>query len=112
MLSGVFRRAVIAHLLIGVMLVPLGICMPRTQKAAHCCCAGASDCGSQAQNNCCTARSTEPAIVVATALPGATHSSDALEFIPQSDSAGRVVFSNRTTIPPRGSPPGAFQLRI
>jgi hypothetical protein len=112
MLSGFLKRALVAPLLLGTLLLPLGTCAQSTQKSAHSCCAPASHFQNTAQGNCCTVRPSDPAILVAPSLPGPAQSNVDLAFLPQDHAVMQPVFASRVTIVPRGSPPSASQLRI
>lgn len=112
MLSGFFRRALVAPLLLGTLLLPLGICTQKAHKSAHSCCASASNHGDATKRSCCTLRPPNPAILVAPSLSGSAQSGVSLVLLAQNQTANQIEFANRSMIVPRGSPPVASQLRI
>jgi hypothetical protein len=107
-----FKRAVMAIVLIGTILVPIGNCLHRTQKGQHSCCAPLSEPTSTARTNCCTACTPLPAVVVVPNHPGLSLMSVAQEFISSNDGSSPRGFSVAAVIPAQSPPKGAFNLRI
>jgi hypothetical protein len=112
MLRGVFQRAAVAIVLMGLLLAPFGTCLQPAHKTAHGCCAPASESGKAAQTNCCTASAPLPAVVVAANLPGSAPMTVAQEFISLDEFSTRSEFPRLAVIPPHSPPAGAFNLRI
>jgi hypothetical protein len=112
MLSGVYKRAAVAIVLMSSLLAPFGTCLQPAHKTAHSCCAPASESGKTAQTNCCTASAPLPAVVVATNLPGSAPMTVAQEFISLDEFSSRSEFPRFAVIPSHSPPPGAFILRI
>jgi hypothetical protein len=112
MLRGVFQRAAVAIVLMGGLLAPNGICLERTHKSAHSCCAPAPGSSKIVQTDCCTARAPLPAVLVAPDLPVSASMSAAVDFIPVLEFSSRDGFPAAAVIPPLSPPTGAFNLRI
>jgi len=112
MRSGVFQRAAVAILLMGTLLVPMGICLQRTQNTAHSCCSHPSEPAKTAQKNCCIASAPLPAVVVTPDLPDAASIMVAQEFVSSDEPSFSSEFQRLSVIPPQSPPTGAFILRI
>jgi hypothetical protein len=112
MQSGFFHRAMVAIVLIGTLLMPVGICLPHTHAhmAGHDCCDPAPE--HTAQTDCCVVHNPLSAIVVAPDLPGPAPLAVAQGFISSNELSSPAVFSDAVFIPPQSPPTGAFNLRI
>lgn len=111
MSHGVLQRAAVAILLMGTLVAPSGICQQQTHKAAHDCCASASQSSASVQNDCCTARTNLPAVVVPD-RSGPAPLTVAHEFIGADKPSLASVFPALAVIPPPSPPTGASILRI
>src|ERR1035437_3666692 len=112
MLRSVFQRAAVAIVLMGTLLAPFGTCLQRTHKAAHSCCAPASEPGNTARTNCCKTSAPLPAVVVAPNLPRTASFTVAQVFISSDELSSLSEFPILAVIPPQSPPAGAFNLRI
>jgi len=112
MLRGAFQRAAVAIVLMATSFAPFGTCLQMKHKAAHSCCAPASQSNKTIQANCCAAIAPQPAIVVAPNLPASAPMTVGQEFIASDTVSSLREFSAFAAIPPHSPPPGAFNLRI
>jgi hypothetical protein len=116
MLRGVFQRGAMAILLVGALVMPSGICQPPTHnamgKTAHSCCPAATEPGTSLTTDCCIARATLPALVVAPELPGSAAVAVTREFVASNGISLPGRFSTPAIIPPQSPPTGASILRI
>ena len=112
MLRGVYLRAVMATLLTGALLAPLGTCLQRAKNSAHSCCAGAAESHLSIRTNCCTVRTPLPAVEVTPKLRAPAPLAVAREYTSFIERQSPRELKATTAIP-RGSPPlDTFILRI
>ncbi len=112
MKTGILRRALVAIALIGAMLSPFGTCLPMKHKAAHSCCAAASEMGKAFKADCCVVRDQQPAVVAAPSLPAPAPMAVAPEFSSKNALSPSSEVLVAVFIPPLSPPTGAFNLRI
>jgi len=113
MLQGVFQRAAVAIVLMGALAAPAETCLQPAHKAAHDCCVSMTETGASVQsNNCCAARPTLPAIVVAPAVTVSAPLIAARVFVGANERSAPGEFVALAVIPPQSPPTGAFILRI
>src|ERR1017187_6516475 len=112
MLRGTFLRAMVATLLTGALLAPLGICLQPAQKSAHSCCAGESKPQGTIRANCCTVRTPLPALVVTPKLPAPAPSMVVPQFALFNEFASANGLTATAAIPRGSPPPDASILRI
>jgi hypothetical protein len=112
MLSGVFQRAVMAIVLMGTILAPLGTCLHRIHRADHNCCSPASESAVSARADCCTAGAAMPAMTIAAVHPAAAPMILAPAFFSAGEPSSPREFQASAIVPPQSPPAGAFNLRI
>jgi len=94
------------------MFTPFGTCLPMKHKAAHSCCAPASEMGKTAKAPCCVVRDQQPAVVVLPSLSGSAPMAVAPEVGSKIAVSSPREVSVAVFIPPMSPPTGAFHLRI
>ncbi|MGD0628133.1 MAG: hypothetical protein ABR987_02205 [Terracidiphilus sp.] len=108
----VFQRAMVAIFLVASLIAPIGTCLQQTHKAGHDCCVPMPASSTAIQNDCCTAKSTLPAMVVAPNLSGSAASNVVMETISTIEISSPSDLPVLAVIPPHSPPPGASILRI
>ena len=110
MLRGLTRRTAVAIALMGVLLLSVGTCVAPAQTTHNCCMHMTMPCESKVK--CCMAAPQAPPAMVTSAFHGVV----VIEMLrgvvaPGDETISRDVVSV-AVLPPQGSPPGNFILRI
>ena len=112
MAQGVFRRALVAIVMIATLLLPYSACHAQSRVSGHECCVYHTAPADTVKANCCTVRSELPAVVEERIAPCSDSLSSVISFVPIAEAALSLEVPTSTAAAISSPPPGKFILRI